>query len=345
MRLVTFVPPDGQPRAGALLGEAVIDLAAAAPLVIEEAEGLRWDLVSLLRGDQEGVSLDTAADLFAAVAQMVGQEPELGGFDPEELGYGEESGELSGSLSIGGAAMLLPLSQVRLLAPLPRPASLRVYEGFEEHAIAARSLRRRALPGAWYRGPSFSFANHGAVIGPDDDVPMPQGEALDYALGLACVVGRVCRDLAPDEAPAVIAGYLIANTWISRDAEELEQELAAGPAKSRDFATSLGPWLVTPDELEIYADDEGRLSLILTARVNGVERSRSTAAGQFYPFAELLAHASRDATLYPGDVIASGPVGGGTLLEATAGFGPWLERGDSVELEATGLGLLKNSVE
>jgi fumarylacetoacetate (FAA) hydrolase len=176
-------------------------------------------------------------------------------------------------------------------------------------------------------------------------VPAPQGEALDYALGLACVVGRVCRDLAPDEAPDAIAGYLLANSWVDRDAEELERELGAGPAKSRDFATSLGPWLVTPDELELYADDEGRLGLILTARVNGVERSRGTTAGQFYPFAELLAHASRDATLFPGDVIASGPVGGGTLLEASAGFGPWLERGDVVELEATGLGLLKNCVE
>lgn len=345
MKLVTFVPPDGEPRAGALLGEAVIDLAAAAPFVIEEAEGLRWDLLSLLRGDQEEVSLDTAADLVTAVAQMVGQEPELSGFELDELGYAEESGELAGSLSIGGAAMLLPLSQVRLLAPLPRPASLRVYESFEEHAIATRTLRSRALPGAWYRGPSFSFANHGAIFGPDAAVPLPQGEALDYGLGLACVVGRTSRDLTPDEAPAAIAGYLIANTWINRDAEELEQELGVGPAKSRDFATSIGPWLVTPDELEIYADDDGRLSLMLTARVNGVERSRSSSAGQFYPFAELLAHASRDTTLYPGDVIASGPVGGGTLLEATAGFGPWLERGDVVELEVTGLGVLKNTVE
>lgn len=344
MKLVTFTPPEGSPRAGALLGDAVVDLAAAAPLAIEEAEGLRWDMLSLLRGDQEEVSLDAAADVLAAVAHMAGQEPDPADLDLAGMLFDEPPPDLEGSLSIGGAAMLLPLSQVRLLAPLPRPASLRVYESFEEHAIAARTLRGLSLPGAWYRGPGFSFANHGAIYGPDDAVPFPAGDALDYGLSIACVIGRAVRDLDPDEAPTAIAGYLIANAWCNRDAEELERALAAGPSKSRDFATSLGPWLVTPDELELYADDDGRLGLLLVARVNGVERSRATSAGQFYPFADLVAHASRGVTLFPGDVIASGPVGGGTLLEATGGFGPWLERDDEVELEVTGLGALRNSV-
>lgn len=346
MRLVTFVPPDGQPRAGALLGEAVVDLAAAAPFVLEEAEGLRWDMLSLLRADQEEVSLDTAADIVAAVAQMVGAEPDLAGFpvDADDLGYAD-SGDLAGSLSIGGAAMLYPLGQVRLLAPLPRPASLRVYAAFEEHAIAAASLRGAALPPAWYRGPAFAFANHGAVLGPDAPLAAPLAESLDYGLGLACIIGRVARDLTPAEAPAAIAGYALINTWCARDHEELERAVGLGPAKSRDFATSLGPWLVTADELELYADDDGRLSLTLTARVGGAERSRATAAGQYYPFPELVAHASRDVTLYPGDVIGSGPVGGGTLLEQTGGYGPWLEVGDTVTLEATGLGTLSNWID
>lgn len=344
MRLVTFVPPDGPPRAGALLGDAVVDLAAAAPLVIEEAEGLRWDMLSLLRGDQDEVSLDAAADLLAAVAHVAGQEPDLAAFDLTGMLLDEPPPELAGGLSIGGAAMLLPLSQVRLLAPLPRPASLRVYESFEEHAIAARTLRGQSLPGAWYRGPSFSFANHGAVYGPGEAVPAPAGEGLDYGLCIACVIGRAARDLDPDEAPAAIAGYLILNAWCDRDAEELERAVGLGPAKSRDFATSLGPWLVTPDELELYAGDDGRLGLLMAARVNGVERSRATSVGQYYPFADLVAHASRGATLYPGDVIASGPVGGGTLLEATGGYGPWLEPGDEVTLEVTGLGALSSVV-
>ncbi len=347
MRLVTFVPPDGLARAGALLGEAVVDLAAAAPFVLEEAEGLRWDMLSLLRADQEEVSLDTAADIVAAVAQMVGSEPDLAGFPQadDDLGYAEAGEGLAGSLSIGGAAMLYPVGQVRMLAPLPRPASLRIYGSFEEHAIAAASLRGGALSPAWYRGPAFAFANHGAVVGPDAPISAPLGESLDYGLGLACVIGRVARDLTPDEAASVIAGYTLLNTWCARDHEELELALGSGPAKSRDFATSLGPWLVTADELELYVDDDGRLSLTLTARVNTSERSRATAANQFYTFAELIAHASRDVTLYPGDVIGSGAVVGGTLLEQTSGFGPWLEVGDIVSLEATGLGTLSNWIE
>lgn len=344
MRLITFVPPDGPPRAGALLGDLVVDLAAAAPLLIEEAEGLRWDMLSLLRGDQDEVSLDAAADILAAVTQLAGQEPDRSSLDLTGMLIEEAPPELAGSLSIGGAAMLLPLSQVRLQAPLPRPASLRVYEAFEEHAIAARTLRSQSLPGAWYRGPSFSFGNHGAIFGPDDEVPAPSGEALDYGACLACVIGRTARDLDVTEAPAAIAGFTLANAWCSRDAEELEHALGLGPAKSRDFATSLGPWLVTPDELELYADDDGRLGLVLTARIGGAERWRATSAAQYYPFAELIAHASRDVTLYPGDVIVAGPVGGGTLFEATGGFGPWLERDDTVELEATGLGVLRNYV-
>lgn len=344
MRLVTFIPPDGPPRAGALLGDTVVDLAAAAPLVIEDAEGLRWDLLSLLCGDQDEVGLDAAADIVAAVTQLAGQEPTLGDFDLDGMEFEGLAPDLAGSLSIGGAAMLLPLGQVRLLAPLPRPAGLRVYESFEEHAIAARSLRGMSLPGAWYRSPAFSFANHGAVYGPGDVVPMPSAEALDYGLGIACVIGRAARDLDPADASEVIAGYLIVNTWCNRDVEEQEQAVGLGPGKSRDFATSLGPWLVTSDELEIYRDDEGRLGLLLAARVNGVERSRASAGSQYYPFAELVAHASRGVTLAPGDVIAGGPVGGGTLLEATGGFGPWLELGDTVELEVTGLGVLQNSL-
>jgi fumarylacetoacetate (FAA) hydrolase len=234
---------------------------------------------------------------------------------------------------------------VRLLAPLPRPASLRVYASFEEHAIAAASVRGAGLPPAWYRGPAFAFANHGAIIGPGAALTAPLAESLDYGLGLACVIGSVARDLTPAEAHEVIAGYTLLNTWCARDHEELEHALGLGPAKSRDFASSLGPWLVTPDELELYADDDGRLSLNLAARVNEIERSRATAATQYYPFPELIAHASRDVTLYPGDVIGSGPLGGGTLLEQTGGFGPWLEVGDTVELEATGLGTLTNWID
>ena len=345
MRLVTFVPPDGQARAGALLGPAVIDLATAAPLVIEEAEGLAWDMLSLLQANQEVVSLETAADIVAAVGQMLGGELDLLTLPslPGEEDYGTFEG-LDGSFSIGGAAMLYPLDQVRLLAPLPRPASLRIYASFEEHALSLAALRTTTLSPAWYRGPTFSFANHGAIYGPEATVPMPAAEELDYGLGLACVIGRAARDLDQDEAAGVIAGYMILNSWSVHDDEQDELALGLGPAKSRDFATSLGPWLVTPDELELYTDDDGRLSLLLSARVNSLERSRATSSNHYYPFPTLIAHASRDVQLFPGDLIGSGVVGGGTLFEQTRGVGPWLARGDRVELEVTGLGVLQNHV-
>ena len=131
---------------------------------------------------------------------------------------------------------------------------------------------------------------------------------------------------------------------LSAPHQALGKTLGLGPAKSRDFASSLGPWLVTRDELELYTDDDGRLSLILAARVTGIERSRATSSNHYYPFPELIAHASRDVQLYPGDLIGSGVVVGGTLFEQTRGFGPWLARGDRVELEVTGLGVLQNHV-
>lgn len=326
MRLVTFTPPDGPARAGALLGDAVVDLAAAAALVVEDAESLRWDMLSLLRGDQEEVSLETAADILDVVSQVAGGE------------------ELSGGLQIGDAAMLFPLAQVGLLAPLPRPSSLRDFFVFEQHVATARAQRGQKMPEEWYRIPTFYFSNHGAIYGPDDDIPMPQTEALDYELELACVIGRQGRDIHPDDAWSYIAGYTIMNDWSARDIQGREMSIGLGPAKGKDFATSLGPWLVTPDELEIYADDDGRLSLTMVARVNGAERSRGNAAGMHYRFADIIAHASRDVTLYPGDVLGSGTVGTGCLLELTAGYGPWLARGDEVELEITGLGTLRNTV-
>lgn len=341
MRLVTFVPPDGLSRAGAMLGDVVVDLAAAAALVIEDAEKLRWDMLSLLSGDQQEVNLEIAADIVAAVTQFLGGEIP----DASSLSHnGSSDSGLVGSLSIGGESMLLPLDQVRLLAPLPRPNSLRDFYTFEQHVATARRQRGQDVPAEWYRFPAFYFSNHNAIYGPDAAIPVPQSEALDYELELACVIGRSGRDIYVEEAADYIAGYIIMNDWSARDHQAEERPIGLGPAKAKDFATSLGPWLVTPDELELYTDDDGRLSLTMIARVNGVERSRGNAASMHFSFAEMIAHASRDATLYPGDVLGSGTVGGGCLLELTGGYGPWLQAGDAVELEITGLGILRNII-
>ena len=336
MRYISFSYLDPLPRAGVLLGDAVIDLAAAAPLVIEEREDARWDLLDVLRGAPDGMGLDGAAEIAAAVLDQLGVQ------DAAEIA---ELGRLApGALSIGGAEMLLPLDEVRLLAPLPRPPSLRDFYAFEEHVAAANRIRGRPVPVNWYSFPVFYFGNHAAIYGPDADVPSPRTRKLDYELEVACVIGRAGRDIPAEDAHAYIAGLTIMNDWSARDTQRDEMSVGLGPAKGKDFATSLGPWLVTLDELEPYDLGDGRFDLEMTAAVNGDVRSRGNLRDIYYTFGEMIARASQDANLYPGDVLGSGTVGGGCLLELTLDEGPWLEPGDGVELAVTGLGALRNRI-
>lgn len=334
MRLITFVPPDGMARAGALLGNTVVDLAAAAPLVVADPVGLRWDMLSLLQGYQEDCNLDTAAEIVAAVTGLVDGALAVGPDEPGPLVNGDHDQGMAGTLSLGGAEMLLPLEQVRLRAPLPRPASLRLFEVPEWNITPnydpAQPLK---LPPAWYPFPAFAFGNHGAIYGPDADILLPQSDMLHYELEVACVIGHAGRDIAPDEAADYIAGYMLANDWVAYDILASERAWGVNATRARDFATSLGPWLATPDELELYMEDDGRLSLALVARVNAAEHTRDNFSRSFYPFPELVAHASRGVMLYPGDVLCSGGI---------IGHGLPLQRGDVVELEATGLGSLRN---
>ena len=343
MRFVSFQYIDSFSRAGVLLGDSVIDLAAAAPLVFEDLEGTRWELLDILRGAPDGMGLDGATEIAAAVLDQLGLS------SADELtessgGDGAADRGLAGALSIGGVEMVLPLSEVRLLASLPRPASLRDFYAFEQHVATAARNRGRHVPPAWYEIPVFYFSNHTAIYGPDAAIPLPRTSALDYELEIACVIGRAGRDIAEQDAAEYIAGYTILNDWSARDIQREERTVGLGPAKAKDFATSLGPWLVTPDELEDYALSDGRYNLTMVARVNGVERSRGNFRDIYYTFAQMIAHASRDATLYPGDVLGSGTVGSGCLLELTADQGPWLAPGDVVELEVTGLGILRNRI-
>jgi fumarylacetoacetate (FAA) hydrolase len=333
VRFVSFRHYDLFPKAGVLLGSAVIDLSAAAPLVFEDQDAALWELLDVLRGAPDGMGLDGADEIAAAVLDQLGVD------DVDEIERLPQ-----GALSIGGAAMLIPLDEVRLVAPLPRPPSLRDFYAFEGHVAAANRNRGRAVPTNWYSFPVFYFSNHGAIYGPGADVPMPRTRELDYELEIACVIGRSGRDIPEELADEYIAGFTIMNDWSARDLQREEMSVGLGPAKGKDFATSLGPWLVTPDELQQYDLGDGRFNLEMVARVNGQERSRGNLRDIYYPFAQLIARASQDANLFPGDVIGSGTVGTGCLLELTGGVGPWLEPGDVVELEITGLGTLRNRV-
>ena len=243
---------------------------------------------------------------------------------------------------------VLDLSAVRLRAPIPRPPTVRDFYAFEQHVRTARQKRGLEMDPDWYELPVFYFSNPYAVCGPDDDVAMPPGCAeLDYELEVAAVVGVSGADLDPDEAQRSIAGYCVMNDWSARDIQRREMKLSMGPVKGKDFATSLGPVFVTPDELEDTRRDRS-YNLAMTATVNGVEYSRASLADIYWSFGEMLAYASRGTRVETGDVIGSGTCGTGCILERSLVHGvdryPWLQAGDVVELSVERLGTLRNTV-
>jgi fumarylacetoacetate (FAA) hydrolase len=205
---------------------------------------------------------------------------------------------------------------------------MRDFFAFEEHVRNARANRGLEVPPAWYELPVFYFSNPAAVYRDGDEVPKPADtQMLDYELELACVIGD-------DGRPA---GFTVMNDWSARDLQGKEMSVGLGPAKGKDFATSLGPELVSPDELP------SDLDMRATARVNGEVRTDSRTGGMHWSWDELLDAAARNTPgLQPGDVIGSGTVGGGCILEH--GDGRWLEPGDVVELEIEGIGVLRNRV-
>jgi fumarylacetoacetate (FAA) hydrolase len=231
--------------------------------------------------------------------------------------------------------------------PAPFPiASIRDFYAFEQHVKTCRGHRGLEMLPQWYQVPVFYFSNPVAVLGDGDPVWAPHGSsALDYELELAAVVGAAARDLpADDSAMACLAGFTVMNDWSARDIQRAEMAVGLGPSKSKDYATSLGPRVVPFAELkDAYRD--GRLHLEMTARVNGREYSRGNAGSMYWTWPQILAHASRDTELRPGDVIGSGTVGTGCILELTPeAVGGWLNPGDVVELTVDRLGTLTNRV-
>ena len=238
------------------------------------------------------------------------------------------------------------LAECRIFPPLHRPTSIRDFYAFEQHVKTANENRGREVPKEWYEIPVFYFTNHTAIFGPGDVIPYPMGsEKLDYELEVAAVIGKAGRDIKPEEAEDYIFGYMIYNDWSARDIQAQEMRVGLGPAKGKDFAQSFGPYLVTPDELtDRHTGRPGVYDLQMVARVNGKEMSRGNWKDLHYSFGDMLARASAGVTLYPGDVIGSGTVGTGCLLEITKGQGRYLQPGDGVELEIERLGILRNTV-
>jgi 2-keto-4-pentenoate hydratase/2-oxohepta-3-ene-1,7-dioic acid hydratase in catechol pathway len=224
---------------------------------------------------------------------------------------------------------------VRLLAPLRAPNSLRDFLAFRDHVERGAARRGGAVPAAWDCMPVYYKGNRRSIVGPDEPVAWPSYTgALDYECEVAAVVGRPGRDLAPEDAGRHVFGYTIMNDWSARDIQRDEMSCWLGPAKAKDFATSLGPWLVTPDEWSPEDAHE------MTVRVDGDLWSRGTTTGRRWTFGEMLAWVSCDEDLWPTDVLGSGTFGGGCGLDLDR----WIAPDSIVTLRVEGLGELTNAV-
>lgn len=251
-------------------------------------------------------------------------------------------------------AAVASLDEVKLLAPIPRPPSIRDSLCFLDHMRNCQAAlgAGRTLSDTWYRIPAFYFACPATVFGPYDDVPTAPGSAWqDFELEIAAVIGTGGRDLSVDEAERAIVGYTIFNDWSARDLQQLESQLGIGQGKGKDSGVTLGPYLVTPDELEPYRhpSSPGKLDLQVTALVNDAVIGSGSTAQMDWTLGEVISYASRGVTLAPGDVIGSGTVPTCTLVEhlnpaALDSFPGWLHDGDVVTLRVQGLGEIRQTV-
>jgi len=254
------------------------------------------------------------------------------------------------------------LTDVQLLAPLPNPRSFRDYIGFEMHMLNASRSFGHTIGAAWYDMPIFYFTNHHGIFGPDDEIKRPLQETrLDIELEIAVVIGKKGKDINAGEADDYIFGYTIFNDWTARAIQKREMEIPLGPHKGKDFANAIGPCIVTKDEFEKYRvpfsesffeaplkvpEIKGdRFNLRMTSRVNDQTICEGNYKTVFYNFPQMIERAAENnVTLMPGDILGSGTVGNGSLVENNFTVHRPLEPGDVVELEIEGIGILCNKV-
>ncbi|MEW6056809.1 MAG: fumarylacetoacetate hydrolase family protein [Bdellovibrionota bacterium] len=248
---------------------------------------------------------------------------------------------------------VLRLRDVTLQAPIPRPPSMRDGYAFRQHVATARRNRGLEMIPEFDQFPVFYFTNHQAVTGPGEvTVQKRHLDKLDFELEVAIVIGREGRNIPLSQADEYILGYTIMNDWSARALQMEEMKLNLGPAKGKDFATSIGPFLITRDELKkmgrLKATPKGEvLEAGMKAFINGKQYSEGNVNQMDWTFAQIIERASYGVTLYPGDVIGSGTVGTGCLLELNGSKitdNLWLKAGDQVVLEVDGLGRLENEV-
>jgi fumarylacetoacetate (FAA) hydrolase len=250
---------------------------------------------------------------------------------------------LKSALGSANASRGVALASVRLRPPILQPPTVRDFMVYEGHASQGGT---RQLSDAWYRLPIFYFSNPLRIFGPEDAVPYPSAsDLLDYELELAAVIGREGSNVAEADALSYVAGFTIFNDWSCRDLQRDEMQVNLGPAKGKDSATSLGPWIVTTDELAPFIRD-GRLYVRCRLKVNGVQWMDNDGGLMYHTWGAMIERASRDSRIVPGDVLGGGTVTGGSIGEAIRNGLParYLEPWDVVEIEVEGIGVLRNTI-
>jgi len=323
MKLVTYVANSTQ-HVGMLVGNSIIDFSRAHAAYRQHAtsaiDAAPADMIAFLRGGEAALA-DAAAIIAWHADGATGD-------------------------------WLVDASTVSLCSPVPRPTSMRDGYAFRQHVEAARRNHGLEMIAEFDEIPIFYFTNHQAVYGPGD-IPVRELHChqLDFELECAIVIGKEGRNISVGDADAHIAGLLVMNDWSARALQMQEMKLNLGPAKGKDFATSLGPWLVTLDELAPFRVDTGKgaaFDLAMTTTVNGTEVSRGNVKDMSWTFAQIIERASYGVTLYPGDVIGSGTCGTGCFLELNGSkvYDPawWLKPGDQVVCSIDALGSLHNTI-
>jgi 2-keto-4-pentenoate hydratase/2-oxohepta-3-ene-1,7-dioic acid hydratase in catechol pathway len=330
MRLVTFEVPSAElpvRRSGVLAANGdVLDLALSRAALLQS----RGQSGAGARGEEDCPS-DLLAFLIAGDAALEAAREAL------------EHSERDGVEEFEGVALRHGVGDVRLLPPLPRPNSLRNFSLIEEHLLAAiETLKKRvggnapAITGIapeWYNIPAFFKSSVEEIYGPEDMIPWPAfTDKLDYELEIGAVIGKRGRNIAAEDAGPYIVGYTIYNDWSARDFQQREMSINLGPGLCKDFASSIGPCIATPDEF-----DRDRAKL--TARVDGEQWTESSLTMRI-TYEEVIEWVTQALTIVPGDILSSGTVAGGCGIE----YDRWIPQGATIELEAEGIGVLRNRV-
>lgn len=316
MKLCTILR-NGEERLGVLVGDTVVDVAASG------VAGAPADMLTYLRGGEAARSV----------------------VDSVVAWYGSADASSRAACTVAAA-------EAHFCAPVPHPTSMRDGYAFRQHVEAARRNRGLEMIPEFDEIPIFYFTNHQAVFGPGDIHVQPlHCQQLDFELECAIVIGKKGRNIKASEADSYIAGLMVMNDWSARVLQMQEMKLNLGPAKGKDFATSLGPWLVTLDELADVTTSTpvgNHYDLAMKCVINGQDVSTGNVKDMSWTFAQIIERASYGVTLYPGDVIGSGTCGTGCFLELNGSkvYDPawWLKPGDVVTCSIDRLGDLVNTV-